>query len=392
MSRLIDDRAEWRTFADQEGLDPSRVGQALHPLLSNLDTTIGWERNDGGLSKAVNRAQARISNPDRKLVAAFREIGLKATLVRANADVEYRACEMYKAVVEGKKFKPQSNEVLFSACLFQACRQGGQARTFRDFEALGVSVKQLGSCVKKLQEALKADVPHRGPAPAAPPAAPPLALAAPAALAPPLTLTTPTALVPPLEQATPEVAKLAAKYGIDLRLEFKLRKVAEDIARASKPQDRSMPWDGRAPSTVASAVVFITMTMAEIKRDREQGPQGGAGAGAPRAVKALASEALARVSLVSQVTKPTIRAAYKDLFPYIPDLLPKGWATPEEIARMPNPDGRATAAACPQPQQAAAPTPAPAAPPAAAAWAQHAPQAVGAAALEAVLQLCGYRS
>ncbi|KAG2481956.1 hypothetical protein HYH03_019089 [Edaphochlamys debaryana] len=396
-SRLIDERSEWRTFSDKDKdtTDPNRVGGPTNNLVEGLTTTIGRERNDGGLSYTLNRIHARTNNPDRPLQAAFKEVarmtellkvnqvggergegGGKACvyvarggvghvgvarmteLLKVNQVVKDRACEIYKEVVEAKSLKGRSIKALAASCLFWACRQEKQPRTFKEIVAVlgnDVSKKEIGKCFKDLQQ-LKKDELHKQGASA-------------------------DALASTMNQTVQEPREFALQYGNKLGLEFKLRKVAEDIARASKPPERRMPWDGRTPTSIASAVVFITMTMAEIKKDAEEARAGGTSGGA-RAIKALADAALTRVALVSQVAEATIRAAYKDLFPYIPDLLPKGWATQEEIARMPNPDGRIVAAAWPQQQQAAA---APAAPPAApSAATQQAHQA--AAAVAAIAQ------
>src|SRR4051812_18720807 len=55
--RIIDTRSEWRTFANDEGDDPSRVGQAANPLLegSQLDTIIGRRDGGSGVAKDLNK-------------------------------------------------------------------------------------------------------------------------------------------------------------------------------------------------------------------------------------------------------------------------------------------------------------------------------------------------
>jgi len=43
--RVVDTRSEWRTFANDEGDDPSRVGAAIDPLMEGmeqLDTVISF--------------------------------------------------------------------------------------------------------------------------------------------------------------------------------------------------------------------------------------------------------------------------------------------------------------------------------------------------------------
>lgn len=57
-------------------------------------------QNDGGLSHALNRIHARTNNPDRALVAAFKEVSTICDHLKVKGGVKDRACEEYKAVVE----------------------------------------------------------------------------------------------------------------------------------------------------------------------------------------------------------------------------------------------------------------------------------------------------
>ncbi|PNH03130.1 Transcription initiation factor IIB [Tetrabaena socialis] len=290
-ARLIDERSEWRTFSDKDKdtTDPNRVGGPTSHLLEGLTTTIGRERNDGGLSYTLNRIHARTNNPDRALVAAFKEVGRMCELLKCNASVKDRACEIYKEVVQAKSLKGRSVKALAASCLFWACRQEKQARTFKEIvTALGndVSKKEIGRCFKDLQQ-LKKDELH-------------------------------------LQGAASDALASTMNQTVQHPAEFVIRKEAAE--------SRAAGGSGGG------------------------GGGGGSYGGGGRSLKAVADQSLQRVALISSVAEATIRGAYKDIYPYIPSLLPPGFATAEEIARLPNPDSRNVGPLMPAgpPQQQAA--------------------------------------
>ncbi|GFR52806.1 hypothetical protein Agub_g15428 [Astrephomene gubernaculifera] len=321
-SRLIDERSEWRTFSDKDKdtTDPNRVGGPTNHLLEGLTTTIGRERNDGGLSHALNRIHTRTNNPDRMLNAAFKEVAHLCELLKCTGQVKDRANEIYKEVVTAKTLKGRSVKALVASCVFWASRTEKQPRTFKDIVGVmgnDVSKKEIGRCFKDLQQ-LKKDELHKQGASA-------------------------DALASTLNQTVQHPAEFVRNYCNQLRLEFKLKRNAELIAQAAKPQDRRVPWDGRTPTSIASAIVFIAIMLHEIRKESE-GSAGAAYSGLAglKAIKALSDTVMQRVALISSVAEATIRAAYKDLYPHIMQLLPPELARTEDVARLPNPDSRNT--------------------------------------------------
>ncbi len=90
-------------------LTPSPRRPRHYPQLSHLDPQLPCPpsprspprpQNDGGLSHALNRIHARTNNPDRALVAAFKEVSTICDHLKVKGGVKDRACEEYKAVVE----------------------------------------------------------------------------------------------------------------------------------------------------------------------------------------------------------------------------------------------------------------------------------------------------
>ncbi|KAJ2826589.1 transcription initiation factor IIB, partial [Coemansia sp. 'formosensis'] len=77
--RIVDTRSEWRTFVNEEGDDPSRVGNAANPFLdgAQLDTLISRNGDNGsGLARDLNRTQGRTTaqRHERNPVQAYKEI------------------------------------------------------------------------------------------------------------------------------------------------------------------------------------------------------------------------------------------------------------------------------------------------------------------------------
>ncbi|KAK8214386.1 transcription initiation factor-like protein iib [Phyllosticta capitalensis] len=155
-ARVVDTRSEWRTFSndDQNGDDPSRVGDAANPLLngSQLQTNISF--NDGGLrSRELNRAQSKTNadKSNKSLMAAYKLIGQWTDRWQLSGDVADTAKHMYKMTDDAKYFKGKQLEHVVAGCLFLACRQTSKVRSFRELQELtGVSKKEIGRIFKLL--------------------------------------------------------------------------------------------------------------------------------------------------------------------------------------------------------------------------------------------------
>lgn len=158
--RIIDTRSEWRTFANDEGDDPSRVGAAENPLLdgNQLDTVIS--RRDGGTGTArdLNKIHGRVTavKGERNLVQAFKEIGAMCDSISLAKTVSDTAKQLYKRVEDEKLLRGKSGDAIIAACIFIACRQEKVGRTFREICALTrVPKKEIGRCYKSLQAKLQ---------------------------------------------------------------------------------------------------------------------------------------------------------------------------------------------------------------------------------------------
>jgi len=120
--RIVDKRSEWRTFANDEGDDPSRVGAASDPLMEGreqLDTVVSFRDGGSGMARELQRAASRAQSSD-----------------------------------EEKLLRGKPLDAVIAACIFIACRQAHVPRTFREICNLThVSKKILGQCYKALEQA-----------------------------------------------------------------------------------------------------------------------------------------------------------------------------------------------------------------------------------------------
>lgn len=157
--RIVDTRSEWRTFANDEGDDPSRVGAASDPLMDGigqLDTIISFRDGGSGIARELSRAASRgqRSRAEQNLLTAFRDISTwcdQFSLPKTIADI---AKQLYKRTDEEKILRGKPLDAVIAACIFIACRQAHVPRTFREICSMTrVSKKQLGKCYKELEQA-----------------------------------------------------------------------------------------------------------------------------------------------------------------------------------------------------------------------------------------------
>ncbi|KIK34998.1 hypothetical protein CY34DRAFT_812489 [Suillus luteus UH-Slu-Lm8-n1] len=157
--RIVDTRSEWRTFANDEGDDPSRVGAASDPVLEGieqLDTLISYRDGGTGIARELQRAASRSqsSRSERNLLTAFRDIGSWCDQFSLPKTISDIAKQLYKRSDEEKLLRGKPLEAVIAACIFIACRQAHVPRTFREICNLThVSKKSLGQCYKALEQA-----------------------------------------------------------------------------------------------------------------------------------------------------------------------------------------------------------------------------------------------
>ncbi|KAJ1732651.1 transcription initiation factor IIB [Coemansia biformis] len=161
--RIIDTRSEWRTFANDEGDDPSRVGNAANPFLdgAQLDTVIARGGDGGtGLARDLNRTQGRATTQrhERNLVQAYKDISALCDAYDIPKTIVDIAKQLYKKVEDDNLQRGKNNDAIIAACIFLACRQDNAPRTFKEICALTkVDRKDIGRTFKFLKSKLGAN-------------------------------------------------------------------------------------------------------------------------------------------------------------------------------------------------------------------------------------------
>lgn len=160
--RIVDTRSEWRSFADSEGDDPSRVGAANDPLLDEaeqLSTSIGFRDDHSGMARELQRALQNTTAGKRasRQQRVFRDIGDKCVAFGMSSAVAASAKMLYKRVEEQRLLRTQSADAVVAACLFVACRMDpSTARTFHDICAkTRVPTKVIARCFRTMERAFQ---------------------------------------------------------------------------------------------------------------------------------------------------------------------------------------------------------------------------------------------
>jgi len=284
-AHTIDERSEWRSFADEGGktaVDMNRVGGPTNPLLADgLSTSIG-EQGGGVHAAILRRAHARAAGGEEKaLQDGFRRVGRLADdlgLVRAVRD---RACELYKRVLESAKgLRGRGAAPIAAAAVYIACRQEATPRTFKEIVAVAADAdkRDVARAYKAIVKELES-VPVGG---------------------------------------AVHAADLTRRFCSALGLAPADARAATEAAETACPRDGLRPggaakrWDARSPLSLAAAVIFLVTR-------------------APRASRAPSA---AEVAAVAGVTEHTLKLAARDMHPDLVEIVPSWWATPAELAAV----------------------------------------------------------
>lgn len=157
--RVVDTRSEWRTFANDEGDDPSRVGAATNSLLDGmeqLDTLISDRDGRTGMARDLQRiaSKSAAGKAERNLLTAFHQISNMCDSYSLPRNISDTAKQLYKRADDEKLLRGKSVDAIIAACIFIACRQAHVPRTFREIcQLTSVPKKTIGQCYKTLEQA-----------------------------------------------------------------------------------------------------------------------------------------------------------------------------------------------------------------------------------------------
>jgi len=288
--RIVDTRSEWRTFANDEGDDPSRVGAAADPLMEGieqLDTMISFRDGGSGISRELQRAATRAhgSRAERNILTAFRDISAMCEQFSLPKTISDIAKQVYKRSDEEKLLRGKPMEAVVAACIFIACRQAHVPRSFREICKLTqVSKKTLGQCYKALEQAFNltpgasANSNHNG-------------------------------------NTTTGAEDLLSRYCNHLDLPPNVQSICRDIIRKARELGIA---DGRSPVSIAGGAIYFTAHLL----------------GQPRPAK--------DISTVAGVSEGTIRLVYRFYYAEREKLVDKKWIEEGKAAldRLPIESGR----------------------------------------------------
>ena len=162
--RIVDTRSEWRTFSndDQNGDDPSRVGEASNPLLdgTQLTTRIGPNTVGGDLKvvRELNKTQSRsvVDKRDNDLQAAYAKINMMCDAAELPKIVKDCAKEAYKLCFEERPLKGKSQESIMASVILVGCRRAKVGRSFKEILSLtNVRKKEIYKTFNIIKNLLK---------------------------------------------------------------------------------------------------------------------------------------------------------------------------------------------------------------------------------------------
>ncbi|WFD30293.1 transcription initiation factor IIB [Malassezia sp. CBS 17886] len=287
--RIVDTRSEWRTFANEDGDDPSRVGSATNPILDGiteqLESRIAARDGGTGTSRDLLRTMSRASAPrDRSLLDAFDSIQNKCDSIHLPRTVCDTAKQAYRRVEQEKLLRGKHTDAVIAAAIYVACRVNRVPRTFPEVCALTSARKQqVARCFREMKEAFGLNATGTGsvegtdePARGGVPGAAPIGLAIGA-------------------------TDLVARYCNHLGLDMSIVRVTEAVTM--RIHDLGF-LAGRSPITIAAAAIYLVTILVD----------------EPRTAR--------RISVAAGVSDVTIKHSFRELLKVLDTVL-----TPDILAK-----------------------------------------------------------
>ncbi|SCV05987.1 LANO_0H19592g1_1 [Lachancea nothofagi CBS 11611] len=267
--RIVDTRSEWRTFSndDQNGDDPSRVGEASNPLLdgNHLSTRIGQAQgSDAKVTRELSRAQSKsiVDKKDNELQAAYAKITMMCDAAELPKIVKDCAKEAYKICYEERALKGKSQESIMASVILVGCRRAEVGRSFKEILSLtNVKKKEIGKTFSIIKNILR-DKNANGFA----------------------NIDTTT-----ISSGQTSAETFIPRFCSHLGLSVQIANAAEYIAKHSKDIN---VLAGKSPITIAASAIYLAIQLFKVNISATQ------------------------VSQTLQVTEGTIKGGYKILYEY----------------------------------------------------------------------------
>ena len=173
--KIVDISAEWRSFANEGGTDPTRTGAptslAMHDR--GLSTVIGAVNKDASGTPLTTSMKSTIerlrtwdsrsqtnSSADRNLRQALNEMNkLKDKLSLSDAVIQ-KSAYIYRKALEKKLVRGRSIQGLVAACIYAACRNTETPRTLQDISSgMNVRKKDIARCYRLIFRELELKMP-----------------------------------------------------------------------------------------------------------------------------------------------------------------------------------------------------------------------------------------
>lgn len=160
LSHILENNAEWRWYGsnDTKGLDPTRCGIPINPLLpkSSMGTYIGG--NKYGSLQRLHSWNAMPSD-ERSLWHVFEDINIKTqntdlvSKIKDEAKMYYKMLSSKQESIEGILTRGTVREGIKAACLFVACKNNAVPRSSGEIAKMfGISATDVTKGLKKFVE------------------------------------------------------------------------------------------------------------------------------------------------------------------------------------------------------------------------------------------------
>ncbi|CAH8309232.1 unnamed protein product [Eruca vesicaria subsp. sativa] len=287
----IDDSQEWRTFANDDNCDrdPNRVGAATNPLLksggigTNIDKSTTTSKNNDLI---VTRTQNLVRNSEEDMIVkACKEIKKMTDGLNLVSGVEFRACEIVSKFNGDNSKRLSRRKHLTAVCaaaVSTACREMNLSRTLKEISTVahGVSLKDINKASMAIRRLLESSDQGETASSSSPCAAPP--------------------------QVIIKTGELVRRFCSKLDItERETKAIREAVEIADNFDIR------RNPKSVLATIIFMISQLSKTKRNP-----------------------IRDIAMATEVVENTIKSSAKDMYPYASKIIPKWYASEEEVKRL----------------------------------------------------------
>ncbi|KAK8066029.1 hypothetical protein PG997_012776 [Apiospora hydei] len=264
LDRVIDDGADWRTFANDDGTDgPDRSRVGGHAG-DELATFIGGNLKTSSLARAekrgkeANKNSMAVQRGNARIDEFCEQHGL-------SRDIKDQAYNIYKLTQDAHQFRGQvKQEAMLGPIIFIACRTVKQPRTFNEVQAMTQqSKKVMYATVNKLVAFLRKKEPQKAKKASS-------ASTSAAVEEGPSPIPDTTASDPRPDTKVERIKVPMARFVANMN--FRNAFVVETIATrmAEKAETISTPFDGRTPTLLAAAYIcFASWLVGEPRKMKD---------------------------------------------------------------------------------------------------------------------------